>query len=83
MAVSTRTSASETNAFSVSRIYVPTGEMPIDERFRAIQSLTSEARTGTGGASLQALAAVAATLPTSLVTRLARRRRPSTSPRRT
>jgi diacylglycerol O-acyltransferase / wax synthase len=72
MAVSTRTSASETNAFSLSRIYVPTGEMAIDERFRAIQSLVSEAGAGTGGASLQALAAVAATLPTSLVTRLAR-----------
>jgi diacylglycerol O-acyltransferase len=72
MAVSTRTSASEANAFSLSRIYVPTGEMPIDERFRAIQALASDARTGAGGASLQALAAVAATLPTSLVTRLAR-----------
>ncbi len=72
MAVSTRISASETNAFSLSRIYVPTGEMPIDERFRAIQALASEARAGTGGASLAALAAVAATLPTSLVTRLAR-----------
>jgi diacylglycerol O-acyltransferase / wax synthase len=72
MAVSTRTSASQANAFSLSRIYVPTAEMPIDERFRAIQALTTDARSGAGGASLQALAAVAATLPTSLVTRLAR-----------
>jgi WS/DGAT/MGAT family acyltransferase len=72
MAVSTRTSASERNAFSLSRIFVPTGEMPIDDRFRAIQALASEARAGSGGASLESLAAVAATLPTSLVTRLAR-----------
>jgi diacylglycerol O-acyltransferase len=72
MAISTRTSASETNAFSLSRIYVPTGEMPIDERFRAIQSISADARASSGGPSLSALAAVAATLPTSLVTRLAR-----------
>ena len=46
--------------------------MPIDERFRLIQAITDEARGGSGGASLQTLAAVAAALPTSLVTRLAR-----------
>ena len=72
MAVSTRTSADESNAFSLARLMVPTGPMPIAERFRAIQALTEEARVSSGGASLATLAAVAAALPTSLVTRLAR-----------
>jgi diacylglycerol O-acyltransferase / wax synthase len=71
MAVSTRTSSSETNAFSLARLMVPTGPMPIGERFQAIQELSTHARGG-GGASLQTLAAVAAALPTSLVTRIAR-----------
>ncbi len=72
MAVSTRTSSTESNAFSLARLLVPTSPMPIEERFQAIQELASEARGGGGGASLQTLAAVAAALPTSLVTRLAR-----------
>lgn len=73
MAMSTRTTESEANAFSIARLMVPTEDMPIAERFKAIQVLADEARSGgAGGASLQALAAVAAALPTSLVTRLAR-----------
>ena len=72
MAVSTRTSAVDANAFTLARMMVPTAPMPIDERFRLIQAITDEARGGSGGASLQTLAAVAAALPTSLVTRLAR-----------
>jgi hypothetical protein len=72
MAVSTRTSSSETNAFSLARLMVPTGAMPVGDRFQAIQALATEARGAGGGASLQTLAAVAAALPTSLVTRLAR-----------
>jgi diacylglycerol O-acyltransferase / wax synthase len=72
MAVSTRTSQSETNAFSLARVLVPTGPMPIAERFEAIEALATEARGGSGRASLQTVAAVAAALPTSLVTRLAR-----------
>ena len=72
MAVSTRTSAADANAFTLARMMVPTAPMPIDERFRLIQAIADEARGGSGGASLQTLAAVAAALPTSLVTRLAR-----------
>ena len=46
--------------------------MPIAERFAAIQAATGAAREASNTASLETLAAVAATLPTSLVTRLAR-----------
>ena len=72
MAVSTRTSAADTNAFTLARMMVPTSPMPIAERFGLIQAIADQARGGSGGASLQTLAAVAAALPTSLVTRLAR-----------
>jgi hypothetical protein len=72
MAVSTRTEASGSNAFSLARMLVPTGDMPIAERFAAIQAATGVAREASAGGSLETLAAVAATLPTSLVTRLAR-----------
>ena len=72
MAVSTRTEESGANAFSLARMLVPAGEMPIAERFKAIQEIADAAREQAGGASLQTLAAIAAALPTSLVTRLAR-----------
>jgi diacylglycerol O-acyltransferase len=72
MAVSTRTSAADTNAFTLARMMVPASTMPVADRFRLIQAIADEARGGSGGASLQTLAAVAAALPTSLVTRLAR-----------
>jgi hypothetical protein len=51
---------------------VPTGDMPIAERFAAIQASVGAARDSSPSAALETLAAVAATLPTSLVTRLAR-----------
>lgn len=72
MAVSTRTEGSGSNAFSLARMLVPTGEMTIADRFAAIQAATGAAREASAGGSLETLAAVAATLPTSLVTRLAR-----------
>jgi diacylglycerol O-acyltransferase len=72
MAISTRTEASGANAFSLARMLVPTADMPIAERFVAIQAATSAARENSNSASLETLAAVAAALPTSLVTRLAR-----------
>ena len=72
MAISTRTDDSGANAFSLVRMLVPTGEMPIDERFRAIQAATDHAVESSRSASLDALAAFASTLPTSVVTRLAR-----------
>ena len=72
MAISTRTETSGANAFSLARMLVPTGDMPIGERFAAIQAATGAAREQSSTASLETLAAVAATLPTSLITRLAR-----------
>ena len=72
MAVSTRTESSGANAFSVIRMLVPTAEMPIAERFAAIHEATAVAKEHSKSAGLDTLAAVASTLPTSVVTRLAR-----------
>lgn len=72
MAISTRTAESGANAFSLVRFLVPTADMPIDERFRAIQEATDAARSSDRQAGLDTLAAVASTLPTSVITRLAR-----------
>jgi len=72
MAVSTRTTGSGTNAFSLARMDVPTGEMPIAERLAAITAATQHARQSSAGASMDLLAAVAASLPVSIVARIAR-----------
>jgi diacylglycerol O-acyltransferase len=72
MAVSTRTESSGANAFSLVRMLVPTGEMSLDERFHAIDKASTDAVTAAGGADLDSMAAVAAGLPTSLITRMAR-----------
>jgi diacylglycerol O-acyltransferase len=72
MAISTRTAESGANAFSLARLLVPTGDMPITERFLAIQEAAGAARETSRTAGLDALAAVASTLPTSVITRLAR-----------
>ncbi len=72
MAISTRTEESGGNAFSLARLLVPTGEMPIDERFRAIQEATQTAREASKSAGLDTLATVTTALPTSVITRLAR-----------
>ena len=72
MAISTRTDTAAANAFSLARLDVPTGEMPIAERFRLVTEAADRARERSDGASLAALAGLAAVLPTSLVTRLAR-----------
>jgi WS/DGAT/MGAT family acyltransferase len=72
MAVSTRGEGSGSNAFSLARILVPTAAMPIGERFTWIQAAAGAARESTASASLETLAAVASTLPTTLITRLAR-----------
>ena len=45
MAISTRTDDSGSNAFSLVRMLVPTGDIPIDERFRAIHE-SSQAAVG-------------------------------------
>ncbi len=72
MAVSTRTDDSGANAFSLARLDVPTGDMPIAERFGLVAEAAEAARSQSGAASLAGLAALASALPTSLVTRLAR-----------
>jgi WS/DGAT/MGAT family acyltransferase len=72
MAISTRSEGSGANAFSLARMLVPTGDMPIGERFAWIQAAAGAARDSNSLASLETLAAVASTLPTSLITRLAR-----------
>lgn len=72
MAISTRTESSGANAFSLARMLVPTGSMPIADRFAAIQHATDAARASSAGGSLDALAAIGTTLPTSVATRLAR-----------
>ncbi|HUG00167.1 MAG TPA: WS/DGAT domain-containing protein, partial [Ilumatobacter sp.] len=73
MAISTRTESSGGNAFSLARMLVPTGDMPMAERFQLILAATVAAREENKSAGgLDALAAFAATLPTSLITRLAR-----------
>jgi WS/DGAT/MGAT family acyltransferase len=72
MAVSTRNDDSGANAFSLVRLLVPAADMPIDERFRAIQEATAAAMAAAAGsASLDGVAALAATLPTPVITRLA------------
>jgi diacylglycerol O-acyltransferase len=72
MVVSTRTEQSGSNAFSLARLLVPTGEMPIAERFEAIRDRSATARANTATAGMEALAALASALPTSVITRLAR-----------
>jgi hypothetical protein len=72
MAISTRKESSGSNAFSLARLLVPTAAMPIGERFAWVLAAAGAARESSSTASLEALASLAATLPTSLITRLAR-----------
>ncbi|WP_041298112.1 wax ester/triacylglycerol synthase domain-containing protein [Ilumatobacter coccineus] len=72
MAISTRTEGSGANAFSLVRMLVPTDDIDIDERFRAIQAATDSAVRASSSASLDKMATFASALPTSMITRLAR-----------
>lgn len=72
MAISTRTDSSGANAFSLARMLVPTADMPIRERFAAVNEALMSARSESESASLEAIATVATILPTSVITRLAR-----------
>lgn len=72
MAISTRTEASGSNAFTLARMLVPTAEMPLPERFLAINEILQAARNGSSNGSLEAIATVSTVLPTSVITRLAR-----------
>ncbi len=78
MAVSTRTEASGANAFSLVRMLVPTGRMPIAERFAAINEIATAARGTGASASLDTISAIAGALPTSLITRLVRQQTQTT-----
>lgn len=72
MAISTRTADSGANAFSLVRVLVPTAEMPMVERFEAVNELLAAARSESQSANLDMIAGFASLLPTSVVTRLAR-----------
>jgi hypothetical protein len=72
MAISTRNESSGSNAFTLARMLVPTADMPIEERFSAINEILIAARTGAEASGLEALATISAVVPTSIVTRLAR-----------
>src|SRR5262249_30011721 len=72
MAVSTRTETSGANAYTLVRLLVPSGEMPIAERFAIIRDAAATARAGSATANLDALATVASALPLSMVTAIAR-----------
>jgi hypothetical protein len=72
MAISTRNESSGANAFTLTRMLVPTGRMPITERFAAINEIISVAREQAKTASLDTLATMSALLPTTVLTRIAR-----------
>jgi WS/DGAT/MGAT family acyltransferase len=72
--VSTRgTGGDGTNAFAPTRVQVPAGPMPVEERFAAIRTIMAAGREGarTGGA-MGSVAGLATLLPTSLITGVAR-----------
>jgi diacylglycerol O-acyltransferase len=72
--VSTRgTGGDGTNAFAPTRVQVPAGPMPVEERFAAIRTIMASGREGarTGGA-MGSVAGLANLLPTSLITGVAR-----------
>lgn len=70
MAMSTRTSESGSNAFSVARLAVPTGEMTVAERFATIADAARVARSSLPG--LDSLAAMVAAVPSSVLAQVAR-----------
>jgi len=71
MVVSTRTEASGSNAFTLARLVVPTGEMSVRERFAAVHEQVGSARNTSTAASLERLAGIASALPTGMLTRIA------------
>jgi WS/DGAT/MGAT family acyltransferase len=70
MAVSTRTKESGANAFTVVKLLLPTGTMPLPERFALIADAAA-VKPG-GSATMDSLAALTAAIPASLLTRIAR-----------
>jgi hypothetical protein len=81
MAISTRKDSgdgSQTNAFSLARLLVPTGEMPVKDRFNLVHQATLDASGASASKALDAISALSSSMPTGILTRIARK--PSTSP---
>jgi hypothetical protein len=75
MAVSTRKMNGDdgaTNSFSLARVLVPTGEMSVKDRFVLVDQICRDAGTGSASLALGAIATLSGTLPTAVITRLAR-----------
>jgi WS/DGAT/MGAT family acyltransferase len=75
MAISTRSqndASTGGNSFTLARMLVPTAQMPIQERFAAVNEILVAARAGSTSGSLDTIATFSTLLPTSVVTRLAR-----------
>jgi WS/DGAT/MGAT family acyltransferase len=75
MAISTRKESqdgSQTNAFSLARLLVPTGEMKVKDRFELVHQATLDASSASGSQALNAISALSASLPTGILTRIAR-----------
>ncbi|NBU38954.1 MAG: DUF1298 domain-containing protein, partial [Actinobacteria bacterium] len=72
MAISTRTDESQSNAFSLARMLVPTADMPIADRFAAVNEILAATRSANTSNALDAIATVSTVMPTSVITRLAR-----------
>ena len=72
--VSTRTdTAAGGNSFTPTRVQIPGGAMPAEDRFAVVRDLMAAKRAGVRGAgAMSNLAGVANLLPTSVVTRVAR-----------
>ena len=72
MAISVRTESSGTNAFTLARLTVPTGEMSLRDRFAIIHEQATQARVTSMAAPLERLAPFAAALPAAVIMRIAR-----------
>lgn len=73
MAISTRKLDGEApNAFSLARMLVPTGDMAVRDRFAAVHEATIAAADGSAGSLVGTAASLATSLPTGLITRVAR-----------
>lgn len=73
MAISTRASdANGTNAFSLARMLVPTSEMSPRDRFTAVHDIQRQAASGGAAKTVGTLSAMAAAVPTAILTRVAR-----------
>lgn len=71
MAVSTRTDIQQSNAFSLVKVMAPTADMPITERYAAVQELLENVKN-TDVSLLEKAAKYAPLVPTAVVSRIAR-----------